>query len=378
DEVPAAPSPPRTISSMLIRRPYFNALAEEAPIPIVFADRAGELVFANRLARAEFFSGQEAPVSGKISDLLDAVVGAPNFFRPKGGGDEAPVYELIVRPFADDPVGMAYYFLNRTRERSLESEVDRLDSDLTRYQAQAQLAAELVHNTGNSLLSVSMQEQIIERILARGVTPAEFPGGEAIAGTGPSRMAVVRSRIRDLGANLAKVVEDFRTSRRILGGSREIKILALEEVVAHAVQRNQAMRERYGVRMTAQNDPVELLLRGEEATLIHAVLNLLVNACHAMPQGGELTVGTRREGAFGVIEIRDSGVGIAPENLPKIFNLGFTTRAFEGGTGEGLHSVKQTVERIHGGRVEVESELDVGTLFRLYLPLVSTWRPPAP
>ena len=111
-------------------------------------------------------------------------------------------------------------------------------------------------------------------------------------------------------------------------------------------------------------------MMGEESPLLSAVLNLFINACHAMPQGGELGVRAFSENGLVTIEVRDTGTGIAPEHLPHIFEPHFTTKEHSGGTGMGLANVKLAIERVHRGRVEVESEVGQGTTFRLIMPQV--------
>ncbi|MFA5516842.1 MAG: ATP-binding protein [Desulfuromonadales bacterium] len=103
-------------------------------------------------------------------------------------------------------------------------------------------------------------------------------------------------------------------------------------------------------------------------------LNLLVNASHAMPAGGELTIRTGVDAALQTIFVvfRDTGCGIAPENLKKIFDPFFTTKGPEG-TGLGL-SVSYGIIENHGGQIVVESEPGAGTAFTIHLPLQS---PPA-
>jgi two-component system NtrC family sensor kinase len=104
-------------------------------------------------------------------------------------------------------------------------------------------------------------------------------------------------------------------------------------------------------------------------------LNVLLNAVQASQQGGAIEVRTRRDDAESgggvVIEVQDAGCGIKSEHLPHIFDPFFTTKPVGQGTGLGL-SVSYGIIRDHGGSIEVESELDRGTLFRIRLPL----RPP--
>ena len=100
-------------------------------------------------------------------------------------------------------------------------------------------------------------------------------------------------------------------------------------------------------------------------------LNLLVNAAHAIAEGGERGTITLRSGSDGErvwIEVADSGSGIAAENLKRIFDPFFTTKPVGRGTGLGL-SLSYGIVKKHGGAIEVASELGRGSTFRVVLPL---------
>ena len=96
--------------------------------------------------------------------------------------------------------------------------------------------------------------------------------------------------------------------------------------------------------------------------------NLIHNALQAMQYHGKLTVGLRSDGENALVSIGDTGCGIAPENREKIFKPFFTTKADGEGSGLGLDIVKKIVDK-HQGRIEVTSELGVGTTFVVVLPL---------
>jgi len=104
-------------------------------------------------------------------------------------------------------------------------------------------------------------------------------------------------------------------------------------------------------------------------------MNLLVNAIQSLDESGNgagrIFLRTGRQGDQGWIEIEDNGRGIAPENLARIFEPFYTTRAIGRGTGLGLSSAWGIV-RMHGGRIDVRSELGKGSAFRIWLPLART------
>lgn len=97
-------------------------------------------------------------------------------------------------------------------------------------------------------------------------------------------------------------------------------------------------------------------------------MNLLVNAGHAIKDKGTVTITTTMSDDMMMIEIRDTGEGIRPEHLKRVFDPGFTTKGAGVGTGLGLSIVHQIIAD-HGGKIEVESESGKGTAFKICLPL---------
>src|SRR5215475_12205227 len=102
--------------------------------------------------------------------------------------------------------------------------------------------------------------------------------------------------------------------------------------------------------------------------LKQAVLNLVLNAVDAMPNGGELRLILKRRGELAEISVSDTGKGIPPENRQKIFQLFFTTRP--GGNGIGLATTFRIVQ-LHNGSIDFQSEAGRGTTFRIELPLAA-------
>jgi signal transduction histidine kinase len=115
----------------------------------------------------------------------------------------------------------------------------------------------------------------------------------------------------------------------------------------------------------------EVCIAGDAALLRHALLNLVHNAIRYTPTGGSITVRCLLRDRETVIEVDDSGEGIEPEHQAKVFERFYRvdkvrSRA-EGGAGLGLAIAKLAVER-HGGRIELESAKDRGSIFRVLLP----------
>ncbi len=106
----------------------------------------------------------------------------------------------------------------------------------------------------------------------------------------------------------------------------------------------------------------------DRALLKQAVLNLVLNAADAMPNGGQLRLVLSRRGEMAEITVGDTGKGIPPENQQKIFQLFFTTRP--GGNGIGLASTFRIVQ-LHNGSIDFTSEVGRGTTFRIELPLAA-------
>jgi heavy metal sensor kinase len=120
--------------------------------------------------------------------------------------------------------------------------------------------------------------------------------------------------------------------------------------------------------------PQDLVVKGDEARLRELFMNLLDNAIRYTPAPGTVSVSLRREGQMAVVAITDTGIGIPAEDIPFIFERFYRvdksrSRA-EGGSGLGLAICKHIVEA-HGGKIEAESQVGVGSTFSVRLPLQS-------
>jgi signal transduction histidine kinase len=138
------------------------------------------------------------------------------------------------------------------------------------------------------------------------------------------------------------------------------------ELVNEVVSTITPEAEQRHVTVEVNADPA-LHVNGDPTMLRQAILNLALNACQAMPDGGTLRIscdtGRHRQAR---IVVADSGIGIEPQHLQRIFDLYFTTK--ERGSGIGLSMVYRTVQ-MHDGDIEVQSTPGKGTSFTILLPL---------
>ncbi len=129
-----------------------------------------------------------------------------------------------------------------------------------------------------------------------------------------------------------------------------------------ALLEHQFDKGRVRVRRELADTPV--LVSGYEFKLQQVFLNLFLNARDAMASGGWLTIVTRLDGDQAIAEVRDTGVGVSPEHLPRIYDPFFTTKGLGQGTGLGL-SISYGIVQEHGGRIQCESAEGQGTRFIL-------------
>jgi CheY-like chemotaxis protein/anti-sigma regulatory factor (Ser/Thr protein kinase) len=109
------------------------------------------------------------------------------------------------------------------------------------------------------------------------------------------------------------------------------------------------------------------LIEGSETEIREALINILINAIEAMPQGGRLSIETKQDGEFVVVSISDTGVGMTSDVQRRVFDPFFTTKGLRG-LGMGLSIVRSTIER-HQGQITVTSEHQKGSAFTLRIPV---------
>jgi signal transduction histidine kinase len=184
--------------------------------------------------------------------------------------------------------------------------------------------------------------------------PAEVDTADAL-----SHVDVIAAEIR----RLDEVVQGFIKFTR--AEDLKLQSVSLGDLFGEVVPILQPEADRAGVEVIVSCDGAPPV-NGDSAMLRQAFLNLGLNACQAMPTGGTLRIECEpARGRRVRVMFTDSGTGIKPEHLKKIFDLYFTTK--DKGSGIGLSMVYRTVQ-MHDGEIEVESTPGMGTTFRLLLP----------
>ncbi len=149
----------------------------------------------------------------------------------------------------------------------------------------------------------------------------------------------------------------------------DMKELDVNAVLKEVVSLMNVQLKDKKIKMTGGYSELPLII-GDQNQLKQVFLNIIQNAVDALPEGrGEITVGTHHDGSYAVIEISDTGSGIAADVLPRIFEPFFTTRK-EKGTGLGL-PISYKIIQSHAGKIDVKSTKGEGTVFSISLPLLS-------
>ena len=245
-----------------------------------------------------------------------------------------------------EPIGFIFMFQDITRVKELERQSYRAE----KLAAIGELSAAIAHEIRNPLAAISGSIQLLKNNVKLG-------------GTDKRLMDIV---IRET-EQLNRWITDFLDYSRPPPMDR--KALDITRLIDDTLTVARQDEKMNGITVERQGtDPVWVL--GDEARLRQVLWNLLMNAAQAMPGDGILAVAVESvdNGSRPLVEIKvsDTGCGIPPDEQDRVFQPFFTTK--ERGTGLGLAVVHQIVSH-HDGRIDLESEVDKGTTFRLLLPL---------
>jgi signal transduction histidine kinase len=172
-----------------------------------------------------------------------------------------------------------------------------------------------------------------------------------------------------------QIVSDLLELAKLREGAKRAPWVAdvnLAQLVVDVADALTPIAEARSITIESSHDTDVVLDRGVPPDLVYAIENVVQNALKYSHPGGTVHIQVRRDAAYGVVEVRDHGIGIPAEFLPELFvefvRAPNAKRHASEGTGLGLAIVREVVEA-HGGRVEVESQVGEGSTFRLVLPI---------
>ena len=174
---------------------------------------------------------------------------------------------------------------------------------------------------------------------------------------------------------LNRLVESILNLSRLESGLVPVNKtdLAVTEILRNVANVMTPQAAQKNVSLAADLAPVFFRVSADRDMLYQAYLNVVSNAVKYTPEGGEVRISTYLADGAVVVEVADTGFGIPPAEVNKIFEKFYRARLSSRaapGTGLGLALVKHVIETIHGGRIEVKSEVGKGSVFRLSLPAV--------
>ncbi|HYE66045.1 MAG TPA: response regulator [Pyrinomonadaceae bacterium] len=222
------------------------------------------------------------------------------------------------------------------------------------------LAAGVVHEINNPLATISACAEALESRVREGV----FDGSPEVADL-REYLGLIRGeafRCKTITNGLL----DF--SRTRVGQQMPVN---MSEIISSAARLVVHQRRSEAVEIHVEVAEDLASVAGDAGQLQQAVIALATNAIDAMPVGGRLTLRACNLDGSVLVEVSDTGIGIPPENLTKIFDPFFTTKEVGRGTGLGL-AVCYGIVTEHGGRLDVQSAVGVGTTFTISLPAIVT------
>jgi signal transduction histidine kinase len=380
-------------SQMAGQMANLESAVEHLEDAVAMVSPRGELLFANPAMRALLPDASPGaalndvvPAGHPLRQLADQTLGtgqsrgpiAAMFVdrrsRSDGSTDERRESErLIVTHAVNDPKGDLVGVMVIARNLEYLGQVQSTIRYSRKLAALGRLSSGVAHEVKNPLNAMMIHLELLRQQFAPAPASARrSPAGRtvglaAVAADAPpvdptsalQHVDVIAGEIR----RLDEVVQGFLKFTR----SEDLKLqpVQLASIFEEAVPILQPEAARAGVTLKVVC-PDAPDVNGDPAMLRQAFLNLALNACQAMPDGGTLEI--RCEAARGrrvAISFIDTGVGIKPEHMQRIFDLYFTTKVK--GSGIGLSMVYRTIQ-MHDGEIEVQSTPGAGTTFRVLLP----------
>jgi signal transduction histidine kinase len=236
--------------------------------------------------------------------------------------------------------------------------------DVTAFKQLDQMKSDFVNMVAHELRSPLVSIRQINSVLMEG-----------LAGPLPEKpRAFVEKAIKKIDG-LLELINDLLDMAKLEAGKYvQNKVPTdLGAIVRETVALMEPRAKERGILLTCQCQDLRAV-QTDPKNMEEVFNNLITNAINYSPDGGEVTVSARGLGEYIEIQVSDTGIGIAPEEIPKIFDKFYRVKHVKTrgvtGTGLGLSIVKGIIEA-HHGTIDVESVVDRGTTFRILLPVMT-------
>ena len=345
-----------------------ESLVEHLEDAVALFNPAGELLFTNPAMQTTFPAGSVGqPVSAQLATdhpyrtLVEETLASRRSRGPVQMGDDQLAIAHAISGPNNELVGILLVVRNLAYVSRMQSTI----AYSRKLVALGRLTAGIAHEVKNPLNAMMIHLELLRtKIRKAALVPVGSGTGiaEAARPDDPllQHVEVIETEIR----RLDEVVQGFlKFTRPEDLRLQAVRISALIDEVRPILKPE---AREHNIRIVVETPDDQLAINGDSSMLRQAILNLAINACQAMPNGGTLRITTAPAPDNRVaVRVEDTGVGIRPEDLNRIFDLYFTTK--DHGTGIGLSMVYRIVQ-MHDGEVEVQSTPGRGTTFTLLLP----------
>jgi len=326
----------------------WNKAAEDIlnmPAETTIGRHFSEVVDALDIADAE--KQQVLSVVGSVFETGEKFLGYKQEFHATSGETRYINMNISqLRNHVGEVLGLVVIFEDVTKGVQLEAEMRRI-SELA---AIGQLAASIAHELRNPLSSIKGAAQYLRNEYADHVAVCEF-------------LDIIIDEVNTLN----KITTEFLDFARPV--KLNLKETDVNDIVFRTLQFMQLDIVKQGVEAHQDLDYNLPRISVDDKHIERVLRNLILNSIQAMPNGGKLTISTRSADDGVVILVSDTGIGIPEDQVARIFVPFFTTKTK--GTGLGLSIVQKIIEN-HGGQIRVDSRVNEGTTFEIYLPICSS------
>jgi len=376
----------QTVVERLAReRAFLETLFNSIEDGVLVVDEQGRILYFNQ-AVARLIGLQSAAEGQSLSRYLPGLDLEALLRLDHAGGSRVARREIEVN--YPQPRFLSLYAAPLDGERSGSSGMALILHDVTetrrktfaaieteRTQALTLLAASVAHEIGNPLNALHIHLQLMERELVKlrsSPAPAaggrRRPGGAAETDRDPASvlarlekyLGVAKGEITRLDYIITQFLQAIRPS------APQLRPASLNDVVRETVELLRPELENRGLLVVEKLAPRLPAIMMDPVQIKQALVNLCKNGMQAMTRKGVLTLQTGAGPEAAWVSVSDTGAGIPPAVLSRIFEPFYTTK--KKGSGLGLMIVQRIV-REHGGRIELESQEGRGTTFRIWLPL---------